>query len=184
MTLSGTFSDRVRAVLRRRPSAAWRRFLAAALALTAASTAFWPDVGHPAVVASRDLPPGVPLTDSDLRLVSFAAPVSGAFTSLSALTGRRLTEATRAGVPLTDLDLADPSADSAAVAVQVSDQGLADVVPVGGRVDVVSAEGEVLAENAAVRERRGRVLLLHLPRIHANRVASMSLEHPITVTLR
>ncbi|MFD5830613.1 SAF domain-containing protein [Lentzea sp. NPDC060358] len=184
MTLSSTLSDRVRSLLRRRPSAVWRRSLALVLALLAASTAFWPDVGHPAVVASRDLPPGVPLADSDLRLVSFDAPVSGSFSGVSALVGKTLNDATRAGVPLTDLDLATADPDAASVAVEVADQGLADVVRPGDRVDVVTSTGEVLAENASVRETRGRVVVLTLPRLNANRVAAMSLDHALAVTLR
>ncbi|HUQ54965.1 SAF domain-containing protein [Lentzea sp.] len=184
MALSTTLPDRVRSLVRRRPSAVWRRLLASALALLAAVTAFWPDVGHPAVVAARDLPPGVPLSGSDLRLVSFETPVSGSFSGVSALVGRTLTDAARAGVPLTDLDLASAGSDSASVAVEVADQGLADVVRVGGRVDVVASTGEVLAENAAVRERRGRVVVLTLPRPDANRVAAMSLDHALAVTLR
>ncbi|SDG79793.1 SAF domain-containing protein [Lentzea fradiae] len=182
--LSGTPSDRVRALLRRRPSALWRRFLAAGLALLAAVTGFWPDVGHPVVVAARDVPPGVPLTGSDLRLATFPAPVSGSFAAVSDLAGRRLNEATRAGVPVTDLALASPSADTAAVAVHLPEHGLAGVIRVGDHVDVVSGEGEVLAENVPVREARGRVVLLQLPRIHANRVAATSLDLPLAVTLR
>ncbi|HEX7306300.1 SAF domain-containing protein [Lentzea sp.] len=184
MTLSPTLPDRVRSLLRRRPSVVWRRFLASGLALLAALTAFWPDVGHPAVVASRDLPPGVPLADSDLRLVSFETPVSGSFPGVSDLVGRTLTEAARAGVPLTDLDLAPATPDSASVAVEVADQGLAGVVRPGSRVDVVTSTGEVLAENAAVRETRGQVVVLTLPRLDANRVAAMSLDHALAVTLR
>ncbi|MFD9705117.1 SAF domain-containing protein [Lentzea sp. NPDC059081] len=184
MTLSTTFPDRVRALLRRRPSAVRRRLLALGLALLAALTAFWPDVGHPAVVAARDLPPGVPLSDADLRLVSFASPVSGSFSGASALVGRTLNDATRAGVPLTDLALASTTSDSASVAVEVADQGLADVVRPGNRVDVVTSTGEVLAENASVRETRGKVVVLTLPRLNANRVAAMSLDHALAVTLR
>ncbi len=184
MTLSATVLDRVRSLTRRRPSAVWRRALAAVLALMAASTAFWPDVGHPAVVAARDLPPGVPLSDSDLRLVSLATPVSGSFAGVSDLVGRTLTDAARAGVPLTDFDLATASTDQASVAVRMADQGLAGVTRVGSRVDVVSSSGEVLAENAAVRETRGQVVVLTLPRVDATRVAAMSLDHALAVTLR
>ncbi|SEQ20402.1 SAF domain-containing protein [Lentzea xinjiangensis] len=184
MSLSATALDRVRSLARRRSSAAWRRLLAAGLALIAAVTAFWPDVGHPAVVAARDLPAGVPLSGSDVRLVSFAAPVSGSFPGVGDVVGRTLSEAARAGVPLTDFDLAAASPDLASVAVRVADQGLADVVRLGSRVDVVSASGEVLAENAPVRETRGQVVVLTLPRLHATRVAAVSLDHELAVTLR
>jgi Flp pilus assembly protein CpaB len=183
MTLSSTFLDRIRSLSRRRPSVAWRRFLALGLALLAALTAFWPDVGHPAVVASRDLPAGVPLAASDVRLASFAESVSGSFTRVEAVVGRELSGPARAGVPLTDFDLATPD-DLASVAVKVADQGLADVVRTGDRVDVVSPSAEVLAENASVRETRGQVVVLTLPRLNATRVAAMSLDHALAVTLR
>jgi Flp pilus assembly protein CpaB len=184
MTLSSTFLDRVRSLARRRPSVAWRRFLALGLALLAALTAFWPDVGHPAVVASRDLPAGVPLSSSDIRLVSLTAPVSGSFARADEVVGRTLSAAARAGVPLTDFDLAEGPGDLSSVAVRVADQGLADVVRVGNRVDVVSPSAEVLAENASVRETRGQVVVLTLPRRNATRVAAASLDHALAVTLR
>jgi Flp pilus assembly protein CpaB len=184
MTLSSTGFDRVRSLLRRRPSVAWRRFLALGLALLAVSLAFWPDVGHPAVVASRDLPAGVPLSDADVRLVSLPAPVSGSFTGVGDVVGRTLGDPARAGVPLTDFDLAGASEDQASVAVRVADQGIAGVVRMGDRVDVVSPAAEVLAENASVRETRGQVVVLTLPRLNATRVAAMSLDHALAVTLR
>ncbi|WP_157985080.1 SAF domain-containing protein [Lentzea terrae] len=184
MTLSSTRFDRVRALLRRRPPVAWRRFLALGLALLAVSLAFWPDVGHRTVVAARDLPAGMPLSSSDVRLVSLTAPVSGSFSGVDAVVGRTLGGAARAGVPLTDFDLAGASGDLASVAVRVADQGLADVVRMGDRVDVVSASAELLAENASVRETRGQVVVLTLPRLNATRVAAMSLDHALAVTLR
>ena len=184
MTLSATALDRVRSLSRRRPSAAWRRFLALGLALLALTTFFWPDVGHPAVVASRDLPAGVPLTASDVRVVSLAAPLPGSFPGSDAVVGRALSCPARAGVPLTDFDLAAAADDQASVAVRVADQGLAAMVRPGSRVDVVSASGEVLAENAAVRETRGQVVVLTLPRRNATRVAAMSLDHALAITLR
>ena len=95
-----------------------------------------------------------------------------------------LRDAAREGAPLTDFDLAATSDDQVSVAVRVADQGLADVVRMGDRVDVVSPSAEVLAENASVRETRGQVVVLTLPRLNANRVAAMSLDHALAVTLR
>lgn len=184
MTLSSTVLDRVLGVLRRRPSVVWRRFLALGLALLSVALAFWPDVGHTAVVASRDLPAGVSLSSGDVRLVSLASPVSGSFSGVDAVVGRTLGGAARAGVPLTDFDLAGTSEGLVSVAVRLSDQGLAGVVRMGDRVDVVSASAEVLAENASVRETRGQVVVLTLPRLDATRVAAMSLDHALAVTLR
>ncbi|GGU47267.1 SAF domain-containing protein [Lentzea flava] len=184
MTLSSTGFDKVRSLLRRRPSVVWRRFLALGLALLALPLTFWPDVGHPAVVASRDLPAGQSLSSGDVRLVSLAAPVSGSFSDVDAMVGKTLGSAAREGVPLTDFDLARASDDLASVAVRVADQGLAGVVRMGDRVDVVSPSAEVLAENASVRETRGQVVVLTLPRLNATRVAAMSLDHALAVTLR
>jgi hypothetical protein len=184
MALSSTFADRFRSLLRRRPSARSRRFTALALALLGLSTAFWPDVGHPTVVAARDLPAGTPLSSSDIRLASLTAPISGSFAGVDDMVGRTLSAPARAGVPLTDLDLISGPSDLASVAVRVADQGLADVIRMGDRVDVVSASAEVLAEDASVRETRGQVVVLTLPRRNANRVAAASLDHALAVTLR
>lgn len=184
MNLSPSVLDRARSLSRRRPPAVWRRFLALGLALLALSTFFWPDVGHPAVVASRDLPAGVSLSAADLRLVSLASPVPGTFSTSAELLGRPLASPARAGTPLTDFDLASTSDDHASVAVRLADQGLAGVVKPGGRVDVVSAQGEVLAENASVRETQGQVVVVTLPRLNATRVAAMSLDQALAVTLR
>lgn len=183
MTLSPSPADRFRSLLHRRPPASWRRFLALGLALLAALTFFWPDVGHPAVVAARDLPAGVALGAEDVRVVSLSSSVSGSFADVSAVAGRSLSTPTRAGVPLTDFALST-SADLASVAVRVADQELASVVRVGNHVDVISVSGEVLASDASVRETRGQVVVLTLPRRNATRVASASLDHALAVTLR
>lgn len=100
------------------------------------------------------------------------------------MVGQTLRDATREGAPLTDFDLAATSGDQVSVAVRVADQGLADVVRMGDRVDVVTPSAEVLAENASVRETRGQVVVLTLPRLNATRVAAMSLDHALAVTLR
>ncbi|MEU7475500.1 SAF domain-containing protein [Lentzea sp. NPDC042327] len=184
MTLSPTPSDRLRSLLRRGVPPFWRRLLALGLTLLALSTFFWPDVGHPAVVATRDLPAGVPLGPSDVRVQPLSVPLPGSFPSPGAVIGRTLSTPTRAGVPLTDFALATGPPDLASVAVRVADQELAAVVRVQDRVDVVSAEGEVLASDASVRETRGQVVVLTLPRRNATRVAAASLEHALAVTLR
>ncbi|MFD4673062.1 SAF domain-containing protein [Lentzea sp. NPDC058450] len=184
MTFSTTLPDRVRSLLRRPLSVAWRRFLALGLTLSALVTFFWPDVGHPTLVASRDLPAGASLTAADLRLVSLPSPVPGTFRNSTDLVGRPLASPTRAGIPLTDVDLATTAPDQASTAVQLADQALAAVVRPGARVDVISSSGEVLAENATVRETQGQVVVLTLPRLNATRVAAMSLDQALAVTLR
>ncbi|ANZ36492.1 hypothetical protein BBK82_10855 [Lentzea guizhouensis] len=183
MTLSPTLPDRFRSLLRRGVPVVWRRFLALGLVLVALSTFFWPDVGHPAVVATRDLPAGVPLGAADVRVASLSSAVAGSFSSPEVVVGRALAGPARAGVPLTDFDLSVP-ADLASVAVRVADQELASVVRVENRVDVVSPTGEVLASDAFVRETRGQVVVLTLPRGNAARVAAASLDHALAVTLR
>ncbi|WP_394613999.1 SAF domain-containing protein [Lentzea sp. JNUCC 0626] len=184
MTISPTLPDKLRTLLRRPLSVAWRRFLALGLTLLALATFFWPDVGHPTLVASRDLPAGIPLSAADLRLVSLPSPVAGTFANSTDLVGRPLAAPTRAGIPLTDLALASTPPNQAAAAVQLADQALAAVIRPGARVDVISQSGEVLAENATVRETQGQVVVLTLPRLNATRVAAMSLDQALAVTLR
>lgn len=121
---------------------------------------------------------------NDLRVESFNNPIGGSFNSPTVLQGRSLNSPTRAGEPITDARLATADPESAAVAVRLADKSLAELVKPGSRVDVVSQDGQVLAENAAVRETRGEVVVVALPRRNATRLAALSLEQPVAVTLR
>ncbi|NUS62481.1 MAG: SAF domain-containing protein, partial [Saccharothrix sp.] len=96
-----------------------RRILAGLLALVAVGLAVWPDGSTVDVlVAARDLAPGVPLGEADVRLVAVPPSLSpdGAVSQREAL-GRGLVSAARAGEPLTDARLApaDPGVSSVAV---------------------------------------------------------------------
>ena len=186
MTLSATLSDRVRSLLRFRPArtARLRKLLAGALALLAITLGFWPDDGHRVVVAAQDLPPGIVLSLNDLRVVSFNNPVVGSFNNPSILHGKSLNNPTKAGELITETHLAAAGPGDAAVAVKLADESLAGLVKPGGRVDVVGQDGQVLAENALVRETRAEVVVVMLPRRNATRLAAVSLEQPVAVTLR
>lgn len=186
MTLSSSAADRVRSLLRFRPThpARLRKFLACALVLAATTLGFWPDDGHPVVTAARDLPPGAVLSLNDLRVVSFNNPLVGSFDNPSVLQGRSLNNPTRAGEPITDVHLAATEPGSAAVAVKLADASLTGLVRPGSRVDVVSQDGQTLAENAVVRETRDEVVVVTLPRRNATRLAALSLEQAVAVTLR
>lgn len=181
---------------------------AAVLAFQPTGTAGEPT--EPLVVAAADLPAGKKLTRADVRTVD--TPVefvpSGAVSSTDAAAGAVLAAAARAGEPLTDARLvgrASRRSDTADVAVRLADAGVADVLRPGTRVDVVTADehhadedgGRVLARNATVATvtatkqddqapstRQGRLVVLTLPKDSATRVASYSLNQPLTVTLR
>ncbi|GLZ34466.1 hypothetical protein Lesp02_66530 [Lentzea sp. NBRC 105346] len=186
MTLSATPLDRVRALFRYRPkhSARLRRLLAGALALLAITLGFWPDPGHRVVTAARDLPPGIVLSLNDLTVVSFNNAIVGSFNNPAMLQGRLLNNPTRQGEPITDVRLGPAEPDLAAVPVKLADESVAGLVRPGNRVDVIAQDGQVLAENAAVRETRDRVVVVALPRRNATRLAALSLEQPVAVTLR
>jgi Flp pilus assembly protein CpaB len=166
-----------------------RKALACLLALLAAAGALWPTTPPPqAVVTARDLAPGIALTEADLRLVPLAARPAGVLDSVQAGVGKALASAARAGEPLTDYRLVAVDQEAVSVAVRLADAGVADLLRPGSRVDVIGPEAEVLAENAtvvAVREAKpDRLVVITLTRRSATRVAAVSLEQPVAVTLR
>jgi Flp pilus assembly protein CpaB len=165
----------------------------------------------PTVVAARDLPSGATLRAADVRLTELPgdARPSGALATLDAVEGRLLAGAVRAGEPLTDVRLAtaipaagDPA--TATVPVRLADSAVADLLRPGQRVDVVAApepgaSTSVLASGAMVvtigtpdtaaarplaGSAKGPLVLLRLPEAIATRVAAISLDRPVTVTLR
>lgn len=100
------------------------------------------------VVAARDLPGGVALTRSDLRLarVPHALVPAGAVRAPSAAIGRATSGPVRAGEPLTDVRLLGPAllravagAGAVAAPVRIADPGAVALLRPGDRVDVVSA---------------------------------------------
>ncbi len=191
-----------------------RRWLAAALVLTGALLLVHPGSARgapttPTVVAAHDLPSGASLRAADVRLAELPdeARPEGVLTSLDALDGRQLAGAVRAGEPLTDVRLATAPArgdpDTATVPIRLADAAVAELLRPGQRVDVVAAPepgapASVLASGATVvtaghedpappaigRSDKGPLVLLRLPEAIATRVAAISLERPVTVTLR
>ncbi|SED67090.1 Flp pilus assembly protein CpaB [Amycolatopsis tolypomycina] len=182
-----------------------RRWLAAGLLAVGGVLFFLPASarGAPTVLAAHDLPPGTTLRAGDVRLAELPgeARPTGVLSTLDAVDGRLLAGAVRAGEPLTDVRLADVAVrgdpDTATVPVRLADVGIAELLRPGQRVDVVAAPepaspASVLAGGATVvtvghREpstAKGPLVLLRLPEESATRVAAISLERPVTVTLR
>jgi Flp pilus assembly protein CpaB len=186
-----------------------RRWLAAGLLLTGALLFAHPGSARgapttPTVVAAHDLPSGATLRAADVRLADLPddARPSGVLSTLDVVDGQLLAGAVRAGEPLTDVRLAsaipasgDPG--TATVPVRLADAAVAELLRPGQRVDVVAAPepgvpASVLAGGATVvtvgeREAsaaKGPLVLLRLPEAIATRVAAISLERPVTVTLR
>ncbi|MGW3959095.1 SAF domain-containing protein [Amycolatopsis sp. NPDC005003] len=159
--------------------------------------------GAPTVLAAHDLPSGAPLRAADVRLAELPgeARPAGVLSTLDAVDGRLLASPVRAGEPLTDVRLAtvpeagDPG--TATVPVRLADVAIAELLRPGQRVDVVAAPdpaapASVLAGGATVvtvgheepSTPKGRLVLLRLPEATAVKVAAISLERPVTVTLR
>ncbi|MFB9686557.1 SAF domain-containing protein [Amycolatopsis plumensis] len=159
--------------------------------------------GAPTVLAAHDLPSGATLRAADVRLADLPgeARPPGALSTLDAVDGRLLAAAVRAGEPLTDVRLATAPAPgdpgTATVPVRLADVAVAELLRPGQRVDVVAspepaAPASVLAAGATVvtighqepSTPKGPLVLLRLPEASATRVAAISLERPVTVTLR
>ncbi|MHA6802292.1 SAF domain-containing protein [Salinifilum ghardaiensis] len=165
-----------------------------------------PDGRAHVLAAARDLPPGEPLTRTDLtrRAVPGGALPHGAFTRPEQVLGRTPATPVRAGEAITDVRLLGPAAtrastgdpDSAAVPIRLADPAVATFLDPGHRVDLVSAahaaEPAVLAENAPVlavrapdpRDSAERMVLVGLPRGSAAAVAAASARESVTVALR
>lgn len=188
---------------------AMRRIAALVLVLAAAVLAVRParrgtDPTVPVLVAARDLPPGVTLRPSDVRVSRqppSARPAS-ALTAPSQVTGRVLAGATTTGEPLTRARLVGPEnsrlaagdPNAAAVPFRLADPAVADLLTPGVRVDVVtvapsSTDAVVLATNATVLTVRradddANLVVIALPREEATQVAAAALNQPVAVTLR
>lgn len=164
--------------------------------------------GAPTVLAAHDLSSGAMLRAGDVRLADLPdeARPSGVLSTLDAVDGRLLAGAVRAGEPLTDVRLATSPAPgdpgTATVPVRLADAAVSELLRPGQRVDVVAAPAPdvpaaVLAGGATVvtvghqdpappmgRPDKGPLVLLRLPEAIATKVAAISLERPVTVTLR
>ncbi|KQW42600.1 hypothetical protein ASC77_23305 [Nocardioides sp. Root1257] len=147
-----------RAVLaRRRLLAALLTAVAVAAGLHAASAEPPPDVA--VLVAARDLPAGTVVGAHDVRRVGFA-PGSVPAGLARDPAGRTLAAPMRAGEPLTDVRLVGPALTDGypglvAVPVRLPDAGMAGLLRVGDRIDLVSADpqgrsAEVVAADVPV----------------------------------
>jgi Flp pilus assembly protein CpaB len=127
---------------RRRPLAA---LLAAAAVIAGVHELRTPPPDVEAVLtAARDLPAGVTLGRDDLVTVDYAAGTAPAGLADDAV-GRILAAPVRAGEPLTDVRLVGASLaaaypDSVAVPVRLPDAGMAALLRVGDRIDLVAAD--------------------------------------------
>ncbi|MCU1641909.1 MAG: hypothetical protein JWN03_2184 [Nocardia sp.] len=188
-----------------------RRIAAVALLVFAAVLAVRgdPAARHTEVlVATRELPPGHVLGDDDLRAAprESATLPDGAIREPDRLRGATLTGAVTAGEILTELRVVGPrlaavaahSPDARIVPIRLADNGLADILRAGDRVDVVAAEepgaggrpARLLAADAAVvlapgastvRGRDERLVLVALDSRRATAVAAASLRTALTV---
>lgn len=132
-----------RAVLaRRRLLAALLAAVAVAAGLHAATAA--PPAEAPVLVAARDLASGTRLTAKDVRTVGFA-PGSAPSGTVPDPVGRTLAAPLRAGEPVTDVRLLGPALTDGypglvAVPVRLPDAGMASLLRVGDRIDLVAAD--------------------------------------------
>jgi pilus assembly protein CpaB len=198
-----------------------RRVLAVALLLAAVVVALRPDgpagtlvpapVGVPVVVTARDLPAGVVLTRSDLRVASLpaAAVPAGAARDLPPLLGRTVAGPVRRGETVTDARLVGPGLttglgpqESAAVPVRLADAEAAALVRPGDRVDVLGAPVDtdgtpgardavevatgvrVLAVLRGHDATDGVVVVVATTAAVARRLAGAATRHRLTVTVQ
>lgn len=137
----------------RRAIAARRRPLAAILAAAAVVSGISaarppPPPTTPVVVSTRDLPTGTQLDADDLDTVWWASDTvpAGALDADDLPLGRAVAGPVRAGEPLTDVRLVQPSLlagyppESVVATVRIADPATAGVVHVGDVVDVVGAD--------------------------------------------
>ncbi|MCV7191907.1 SAF domain-containing protein [Mycolicibacterium brumae] len=210
-TLNPSTLDRIRALL----APDWahriaaRRSAAAGLAVLALVAALRPDPGlapAPVLIATRDLPPGVPLAAGDVRVQSrpTATVPDGALSDPAGVLNATPAVGIRRGEILTDLRVLgsrltetgdDPTLRVAPI--RLADPAVVDVLRVGDLVDVLAAgedseNAQLLASDALVvlippprnGPADGRILLVALPATAAQRVAAVALTEAITVTLR
>lgn len=201
--------DWTRTVLARRLAAGFLVVLAGAAALRPNPAG---DHGD-AVVAARDLRPGIALTAEDVRIEKRlkASLPDGSRADAAAVIGATLAGPTRRGEVLTDVRLlgsrlAEATAGPGAriVPLHLADGALVDLVRVGDVVDVLAATttdapgnaptaGKVVATDAVVilvsaRQKiqaadDDRVVLVALPARVANTVAGSALGQKVTLTL-
>jgi Flp pilus assembly protein CpaB len=141
--IASTYRPVRRAVLaRRRPLAAALTAVAVAAGVHAVAAPAPPQVSVP--VAAHDLPAGTVLAPDDVTHAEFA-PGSVPDGLATATAGHTLAAPLRAGEPVTDVRLVGPALTEgypglAAVPVRLPDAGMAGLLRVGDRIDLVSAD--------------------------------------------
>ncbi|MGK2880270.1 MAG: SAF domain-containing protein [Mycobacterium sp.] len=213
-SLDPTLATRLNAALRpdwTRTLAA-RRIVAGLLVLLAGLAAVRSDPDGErtgAVVAARDITPGIELTSDDVRIdqvMSTTLP-DGSLGDLAAVVGAVPAGPIRRGEVITDVRLLDSRLAEAAagpdariVPLHLSDPALLDLVRAGDVVDVLAAPADaetpatVLASAAVVlmvspkpnptSPGDDRVVLVALPADTANAVAGAALTDVVTLTFR
>lgn len=148
---------------RRRPLAA----LIAAAAVLAGVHELRPSAPEVQTVltAAHDLPAGATLDADDLAPVGYAAGTAPTGLADDAI-GRVLASPVRAGEPLTDVRLVGPPLvaaypGSVAVPVRLPDAGMAALLRVGDRIDLVAAD----PQGTSAREVAGDLTVVALPAV-------------------
>jgi len=148
---------------RRRPLAA----LVAAVAVLAGVHELRPPAPDVQTVltAARDLPAGATLGPDDLAPVAYAAGTAPTGLADDAL-GRVLASPVRAGEPLTDVRLVGPPLvaaypGSVAVPVRLPDAGMAALLRVGDRIDLVAAD----PQGTTARQVAGDLTVVAVPAV-------------------
>ncbi|HEY7051822.1 MAG TPA: SAF domain-containing protein [Mycobacterium sp.] len=192
-----------------------RRIAAAGLVILAAVAAFRSDPADDrvdVVVAAHDLPPGIALTASDVRIEKRLATTipDGSRSGVDDVAGATLAGPARRGEVLTDVRLLGPrlaeasaGVDARIVPLHLADSALLDVLRAGDIVDVLASgppnapAGDEPAPHIAATDAvvvlvspkpssRGtgndRVVLVALPEAAAHRLAGLSLVETVTLT--
>ena len=156
------------------------------------------------LTAARDLPAGTTLERDDLASVDYAAGTAPDGLADDAV-GRVLASPVRAGEPLTDVrlvgaPLAAAYPDAVALPVRLPDAGMAALLRVGDRIDLVAADPQgASARRGRLRPRRrgaarrrtteatsgalpGRLVLLAAPEAVREEVAQAAVTGFLTFT--
>ena len=124
------------------------------------------------LTAARDLPAGTTLHEQDLRSVDYASGTAPTGLASDAV-GRVLAGPVRAGEPLTDVRLVGAALAAAypgsvAIPVRLPDAGMAALLHVGDRIDLVAAD----PQGGAARVVASDLVVVALPRPDEESMAS------------
>jgi Flp pilus assembly protein CpaB len=124
------------------------------------------------LTAARDLPAGTTLHEQDLRSVDYASGTAPSGLASDAV-GRVLAAPVRAGEPLTDVRLVGAALAAAypgsvAIPVRLPDAGMAALLHVGDRIDLVAAD----PQGGAARVVASDLVVVALPRPDEESMAS------------